>query len=76
MKRLFNFYLDDDVRKKCNEKLANLLGETTKGALASLIRVQLEEFLEEKDEVALTSTASKVLEHYMECQYSSKRSRL
>ena len=76
MKRLFNFYLDDDTKKKVNSKLANLLGETTKGALASLIRVQLEQFLEEQDPKVLAEIAGKVLNNYMECQFSNKRSKL
>ena len=76
MKRLFNFYLDDDIKKKANDKLTNLLGETTKGALAALIRVQLEKFIEEQDPKVLTELAANVLNNYMECQFSNKRSKL
>lgn len=50
MKRLFNFYLDDDLREKAYSKLERLVGEKPKGTLASLIRVQLKQFLATPDE--------------------------
>ena len=50
MKRLFNFYLDDDLREKAYYKLERLVGEKPKGTLASLIRVQLKQFLATPDE--------------------------
>ena len=43
-KSLFNFYLDDGVKKRCQDKLERLLGKQEKGALAALIRTLLEEF--------------------------------
>lgn len=50
MKRLFNFYLDDDIREKAYEKLERLVGEKPKGTLAALIRVQLLQFLATPDD--------------------------
>ena len=76
MKRLFNFYLEDEVRDKANEKLKNLLGETTKGALASLIRVMINDFIAEEDQIKLSKLTADILENYMTCQFSSKRSKL
>lgn len=49
-KRLFNFYLDDDVKDDVQDKLERLIGEKPKGALAALIRVQLKQFLAVSDE--------------------------
>lgn len=41
---LFNFYLDDETKQQCIDKLNKELGETNKGALAALIRVLLYQF--------------------------------
>ena len=44
LKTLFNFYLDDDLKKEVNEKLIRLNGEKNKGQLSALIRVLLRQF--------------------------------
>ena len=49
-KRLYNFYLDPQMKTELNEKLERLIGEKPKGSLASLIRVQLKQFLSTPDE--------------------------
>lgn len=49
-KRLFNFYLDDDIRNEANDKLERIIGEKPKGTLAALIRVLLKQFLATPDE--------------------------
>lgn len=49
-KSLFNFYLDNDTKKKANEKLNRLVGEQNKGQLAALIRVLLKQFVATPDE--------------------------
>lgn len=76
MKRLFNFYLDDDVREQATKKINNLLGGTNKGALAALIRSMLNDFVECEDDEQLNTLAIKVMSNYIECQHSNKRSRL
>lgn len=48
-KKLFNFYLDDDIKNEANEKLVRLTGEKPKGQLASLIRVLLKQFVSTPD---------------------------
>lgn len=50
MKSLFNFYLDDGDKKLATEKLVRLTGESSKGQLASLIRVLLKQFIATPDE--------------------------
>lgn len=50
MKRLFNFYLEDDVREQAYDKLERLIGEKPKGTLAALIRVLLKQFMATPDE--------------------------
>ena len=49
-KSLFNLYLDDSVKQKAMAKLIRLNGETTKGQLASFIRVKINEFVQTPDE--------------------------
>lgn len=44
-KKLFNFYLDNDIKTKCITKLEGIMGKKEKGAFASLIRVLLKQFL-------------------------------
>lgn len=41
---LFNFYLDDELKQQCINKLSKEIGETNKGTLAALIRVLLYQF--------------------------------
>lgn len=75
MKRLFNFYLDDDVKNKLNEKLLELYGETTKGQLASLIRVLLIDFLNTPNE-NLGSLKGRINSEYQYTLTKNKRSDL
>lgn len=49
-KNLFNFYLDDQIKKEATEKLVRLNGEQSKGQLASLIRVFLKIFVATPDD--------------------------
>ena len=44
-KRLFNFYLDDELRDAANSKIVSLTGDQPKGQLAALIRVLLKQFV-------------------------------
>ena len=49
-KSLYNFYLDNDIKKKCVEKLERLNGKQEKGQLSALIRVLLARFARVQDE--------------------------
>lgn len=71
---LFNFYLDDKVKKECIEKLNKELGETTKGALAALIRVLLYQFVHTDKVDPLLINAVK--ENYTLTRKKNKRSTL
>ena len=44
MKRVFNFYLDDDLKTQVNNKINRLNGKENKGQLAALIRTLLKQF--------------------------------
>ena len=51
MKKIFNFYLDDDLKYKVNSKLIRLNGKENKGQLAALIRTLLKQFAMTPDEL-------------------------
>lgn len=51
MKRIFNFYLDDDLKYAVNSKLIRLNGKENKGQLAALIRTLLRQFAMVPDEL-------------------------
>ena len=76
MKSLFNFYLDDDIKKAVNIKITSLCGIQQKGQLASLIRVLLKDFLECEDTERLMLLAGKTTEEYCLTTYCNKRSKL
>lgn len=48
-KRLFNFYLDPEIKDEVQAKLERLIGETPKGAMSALIRVMLKQFIATPD---------------------------
>ena len=75
MKNLFNFYLDDDIKKKATEKIERLVGEKSKGQLASLIRVLLKRFLYSDDE-QLKDVIADLESEYTYSTTKNKRSKL
>ena len=74
MKKLFNFYLEDEVKDKVILKLTQEIGHTEKGVLASLIRVMLADFLlaEEVDK----NLIKRVTDEYIYTQKKNKRSKM
>jgi hypothetical protein len=74
-KSLFNFYLEDDVKRCVNEKLTRLNGEQEKGQLAALIRVMLKQFLRMPDENCKSLLEATKMDYYVNLK-SNKRSRL
>ena len=75
MKRLFNFYLGDDVRDSVNDKLERLIGEKPKGTLASLIRVLLKQFIATPDEKVSPLLLQAIEAEYEYSAKLNKRSR-
>ena len=74
-KSLFNFYLDDKL-KEAAMKLARLNGTTSKGQLASFIRVQIQNFVETPDEDISPKLMLKVLQELQLCNNQGRISRL
>ena len=50
MKSLFNFYLDDDDKKKASDKLERIFGQQCKGLLAAYYRVMTEQLINTPDD--------------------------
>ena len=75
-KRIFNFYLNDDLRVKCSDKLERLCGEKSKGQLASLIRVLLYQFAATPDDRILPELLAAIDAEYEYSAKKNKRSRL
>ena len=75
-KRLFNFYLDEDVKEKAEIKLIKLLGEQPKGQLAALIRVLLKQFVATPDERVNPLLLQAIAAEYEFSTKLNKRSRL
>jgi hypothetical protein len=75
MKRLFNFYLDDDVRDEVTEKLERLIGEKPKGTVSALIRVLLKQFLATPDDKVNPLLLSAIDAEYEYSAKLNKRSR-
>ena len=75
-KSLYNFYLDDNMKKQLQEKLTRLLGEQEKGALAALIRTLLEQFLATPDDKVNPLLTQAIYAEFEYSQKLNKRSRL
>ena len=75
-KRIFNFWLDDDVREEATAKLSRLAGDSTKGRLAALIRVLLKQFVMTPDEKTNKLLIEATMAEYEFSQKLNKRSRL
>ena len=75
-KSLFNLYLDDNIKQRAMAKLTRLNGETTKGQLASFIRVKINEFVQTPDEEVDKKLLLNVLEELQECNRKGRISRL
>lgn len=75
-KHLFNFYLDDDVKKEAQAKLVRLRNDQPKGQLAALIRVLLRQFIMTPDEKVNPLLIEAIAAEYEYSQTLNKRSRL
>lgn len=75
-KTLFNFYLDDEVKRKTQSKLSRLLGDQPKGQVAALIRVLLKQFNATPDEKVNPLLLQAIAAEYEFSTKLNKRSRL
>ena len=76
MKTLYNFYLDEDDKKKASEKLIRLNGVQEKGQLAALIRVLLKQFIATPDDKLSPLLKEAIKEEYVYSQTLNKRSKM
>ena len=75
-KSLFNFYLDDKLKEAAIMKLVRLNGTTSKGQLASFIRVQIQNFVETPDEDISPKLLLQVLQELQLCNNQGRISKL
>ena len=75
-KSLFNFYLDDDLKEKVQDKILRLRGDEKKGQLAALIRVLLRQFAATPDEKVNPLLIEAIAAEYEYSTKLNKRSRL
>lgn len=76
MTSLFNFYLEDDLKKEVTKKLVRLNGDKPKGQLASLIRILLKQFVATPDEKVNPLLIEAIDAEYMYSAKKNKRSLL
>lgn len=75
-KSLFNFYLDDDLKEKAQQKILRLRGDESKGQLAALLRVLIRQFVATPDEKVNPLLIEAIAAEYEYSQKLNKRSRL
>lgn len=71
-KTLFNFYLDDEIKKEAISKIERLNGQRDKGQLASLLRVCLKQFVATPDDKVNPLLIAAIEAEY---EYNSKRNK-
>ena len=75
-KSLFNFYLEDDVKRALDEKLTRINGKQNKGQKAALIRVLVKQFLATPDEKVNPLLIEAIEAEYEYSAKLNKRSRM
>lgn len=77
MKNLTNFYCDNEVKEKVNNKIERLAGKKEKGQFSAMIRVLLNYFLHLPDDSKIVNTLIECLDaEYTYSQTKNKRSNL
>lgn len=76
MKKLFNFYVEENVIEVAQSKLTKLTGDKPKGQVASLIRVLLNQFIHTPDDKVDSLLLDAIVAEYQYTQTKNKRSRL
>ena len=75
-KSLYNFYLDDGLKKQLQDKLTRLVGKTEKGCLSACIRTLLEQFNATPDDKVSRLFIDAMYAEFEYSQTKNKRSRL
>ena len=76
MKRLTNFYIEEQDKAKAEEKLRRLCGEQTKGQFSAMLRVMVKQFIETPDEKVNPLLIKAIDAEYVYSQTLNKRSRM
>lgn len=73
---LFNFYIANELKDDTQTKLAELLGEQSKGQMAALIRVLLKQFVATPNNKINPVLISAIDAEYTYSKIKNKRSKL
>lgn len=73
---LFNFYLDDGDKQAAIDKLNRLVGDTSKGKLAAMMRVCIKAFIMTPDDKVKKDFIEAIQGEYTFCKDKNKRSNL
>lgn len=76
MKRLTNFYIEEDDKIQAEEKLRRLCGQQTKGQFASLLRVLIKQFIVTPDDKINPMLIEAIDAEYIYSQTLNKRSKM
>lgn len=76
MKRLTNFYIEEQDKANAEEKLRRLCGEQTKGQFSAMLRVMVKQFIETPDEKVNPLLIKAIDAEYVYSQTLNKRSRM
>lgn len=76
MKRLTNFYIEDDDKAKAEDKLRRLCGQQTKGQFSALLRVMVKQFIATPDDKVNPLLIDAIEAEYVYSQSLNKRSRM
>lgn len=75
-KEIFNFYIEPSLKAQVQNKLSRLTADSTKGQMASLIRVQLKLFVATPDDKINPLLLDAIAAEYEFSTHRNKRSRL
>ena len=75
-KRIFNFWLEDEVREEAQAKITRMIGDQPKGQLSALIRVLLKQFVATPDEKTNPLLMQAIAAEYEYSAKLNKRSKL
>ena len=75
-KSLYNFYLDDDMKLKAQQKLLRMCGTQSKGQLSALLRILIAQFVHTPDDKTNPLLIEAIEAEYTYSQTKNKRSKL
>lgn len=76
MKRLTNFYIEEEDKAKAEAKLERLCGKQTKGQFSAFLRIAVKQFINTPDETVNPLLIKAIEAEYIYSQTLNKRSKM